>query len=70
MMTPGRLAKTIRVMHGFTQRDVAAAINCRENYLSHFETGRVTPSPSFLRKLADHLRIDAKLLQEPEDRAA
>ncbi len=49
--------KELRKMHGYTQDDVAAVLGVVRQTYSHYETGKRTPSPEMLFKLAGLYRI-------------
>lgn len=52
----------LRKRHGVTQAEVAKACDIDRSYLSMIETGRRTPNPELLRKLADYFKVEVEEL--------
>jgi transcriptional regulator with XRE-family HTH domain len=56
-MTLGSAIKLIRTAKGVKQRTLATELNVSSNYLSLIEVGKREPSISFLRSLANELKV-------------
>lgn len=48
----GQRIRRLRVEHGMTQRELAAAVGCGHNHVSWWECNRQPPGPRFTRRLA------------------
>ena len=49
--------KLARLEKGLRQIDVARAADIGEGYVSRIETGRVSPAPALLRRIAQALNV-------------
>ena len=50
-LLPAKL-KQLRIIHGYTQDYIASVLGIARQTYSHYETGKRTPSPDALFKLA------------------
>ena len=55
----GHRIRKLRLEKGMTQADLAAKVNCSNNYLSHIETAQCKLSLSMLLRLCDALEKSA-----------
>ena len=55
----GQRIRKLRLEKGMTQADLAAMVNCSNNYLSHIETAQCKLSLSMLLRLCDALEKSA-----------
>jgi transcriptional regulator with XRE-family HTH domain len=60
-MELGKAVKLMRTASGLKQKEVASRIGVTSNYVSLVEGGKREPSVSFLRKLAEILRVPVGL---------
>src|SRR3989338_10357791 len=60
----GSVIKEIRLRRNITQADVAAAVGCTQSHLSRLESGEHGTTLSSLRKIADALETDVRVLLE------
>lgn len=56
-MILGKILRDLREKHNYTQRELAKALNITPACLSKYETGRSTPSPDMLIKIADTFNV-------------
>lgn len=72
-LTLGNAIKLIRTTKGLKQKDLAASLGVSPNYVSLVESGKREPSLSYLRRLAEQLRVPIGLFffcQEDISRSA
>ena len=50
--------KVLRVEKGMSQKDLAKALGTNQANVSAWETGRATPRPPMMQKIADYLHIN------------
>lgn len=59
-----QIAKAIieaRINHGLTQKDLAQKLNTKQSVISRVENARTTPSLSFLKRLAEVLKVSLQV---------
>lgn len=61
-MILGKILRDLREKHNYTQRELAKALNITPACLSKYETGRSTPSPDMLIKIADTFNVSVDYL--------
>lgn len=58
----GKTIKLLRINAGFKQKDLAVKVGVSQNYLSLVENDKRQPSLSFLRSVAEGLRVPSNYL--------
>ncbi len=61
-MILGKILRDLREKHNYTQRELSKALNITPACLSKYETGRSTPSPDMLIKIADTFNVSVDYL--------
>jgi len=60
-LTLGNAIKIVRTTKGLKQKDLAFSLGVSPNYVSLVESGKREPSLSYLRRLAEQLRVPVGL---------
>ncbi len=50
--------KVLRVEKGMSQKDLAKALGTNQANVSAWETGRATPRPPMMQKIADYFHVN------------
>ncbi len=66
MHISGEKIRAARARRGWTQRQVALAVDTRERQVSLWEVGRAAPSAVYLLRLADALGVHPRELATPD----
>lgn len=61
-MTTGEKIRHYRKMNGFTLKALGSLVNCEENTIHNFETGKRTVSPSLLKEMARVFQVSEETL--------
>ncbi len=59
-----------RLIHNFTQEDLAEFIDSKQPVISRLESGKSNPTVGFLRKVADALNADLRIEFIPRQTAS
>lgn len=61
-MTVGRLIKSLRISHGWQQKDLADRLKISTNYLCQIETSKRIPSADIIERVAKEFDISKDAL--------